>query len=432
MKYYYSFLPALIGVSMVLQQPQVAVALSQQEVETIAKQITVQIVDNQNPSIAGSGVIIKQAGNIYTAITAYHVVKAGKKNIIMPDNQSYQIRNIKPLKGSDLAVVELSSSKSYKIAKIGNSDKSTASTIVYVAGFPARTAAISNPSFFFNKGQVNANGSAQRDGYNFIYDNDTLKGMSGGAILNEQGELVGIHGRADEQEIGEKSLSRVITGLGITIYSALRQLQAVGIDVGVKPPTLVAAVPKADDFFIRAKQKSSQKNYQSAIEDYTEAIRLNPNYYQAYNNRGSARENLGDKKGAIIDFNSALKINPNYATGYYNRGVARLNLGDNDEVAMTDFNQALKINPNYAQAYVNRGIAHRRLGNPNKAIADHNQALKINPNFAYAYANRGISRFDLGDKQEAIADLQKAADLFQQQGNTELSQDMLARIRQNQ
>jgi Flp pilus assembly protein TadD len=432
MKYYYSFLPALIGVSMVLQQPQVAVALSQQEVETIAKQITVQIVDNQNPSIAGSGVIIKQAGNIYTAITAYHVVKAGKKNIIMPDKQSYQIRNIKPLKGSDLAVVELSSSKSYKIAKIGNSDKSTASTIVYVAGFPARTAAISNPSFFFNKGQVNANGSAQRDGYNFIYDNDTLKGMSGGAILNEQGELVGIHGRADEQEIGEKSLSRVITGLGITIYSALRQLQAVGIDVGVKPPTLVAAVPKADDFFIRAKQKSSQKNYQSAIEDYTEAIRLNPNYYQAYNNRGSARENLGDKKGAIIDFNSALKINPNYATGYYNRGVARLNLGDNDEVAMTDFNQALKINPNYAQAYVNRGIAHRRLGNPNKAIADHNQALKINPNFAYAYANRGISRFDLGDKQEAIADLQKAADLFQQQGNTELSQDMLARIRQNQ
>ena len=64
MKYYYALSPALIGVSMVLIS-QVALGLSAQEVEQIGKEITVRIVDAQNPSIAGSGVIIKRAGNTY-------------------------------------------------------------------------------------------------------------------------------------------------------------------------------------------------------------------------------------------------------------------------------------------------------------------------------------------------------------------------------
>lgn len=226
MKYYHALSPVLIGVSMVLVQSQVAVGLSASEVEKIGRGITVQIVDSQNPSFAGSGIIIKHTGNTYTMLTAYHVVKAGNKyQIITPDQQSYLINTVKQLQGLDLAVVEFSSNKTYSVAKIGDSDKATASTTVYLTGFPAKTAVISNPYFSFNKGQVNANGAAQRDGYNLIYDNKTLIGMSGGAVLNEQGELVGIHGRADVQEVG----------LGTTIYSGLRQMLAVGVDVGVRP-----------------------------------------------------------------------------------------------------------------------------------------------------------------------------------------------------
>ncbi len=281
MKYFYTLPPVFIGVSMVLVQSQVAVALSSQQVEQIGKEITVRIVDSQNPTVSGSGVLIKHSGNTYTVLTAYHVVKdAGKYEIITPDTQTHQVKSVKRLPNVDLAVVEFSSSKDYKIAKIGNSDKATASTSVYVAGFPGRTAAISNPQLFFNKGQVQANGAAQRDGYNILYDNDTLSGMSGGAVLNEQGEVVAIHGRVDEQEVGEKSQSKIITGLGTTIYSALRQMLAVGVDVGVRPPDVVATGLKADDFYIRAYDKYDQKDYKGAIADLTEAIRLNPNYVE--------------------------------------------------------------------------------------------------------------------------------------------------------
>ncbi|OKH16176.1 hypothetical protein NIES592_00400 [Fischerella major NIES-592] len=466
MNYFYTLPPVFIGVSIVLVQSQVAVALSQQEVEQIAREITVRIVDTQDPTVSGSGVLIKHSGDTYTVLTAYHVVKdGGKYEVITPDTQTNRVKSVKRLPDVDLAVVEFSSSKDYKIAKIGNSDKATASNSVYVAGFPGRTAAISNPQLFFNKGQVQANGAAQRDGYNILYDNDTLSGMSGGAVLNEQGEVVAIHGRVDEQEIGEKSQSKIITGLGTTIYSALRQMSAVGVDVGVRPPDVVATGLKADDFYIRAYDKYDQKDYKGAIADLTEAIRLNPNYDKAYNNRGvarsdlgdkqgaiadytsalkinpndadaynnrgNARSDLGDKQGAIADFNSALKINPNYAEAYYNRGNARRLLGDK-QGAIADYTSAIKINPNYAKAYNNRGNARRLLGDKQGAIADFNTALKINPNLAQAYGQRGIVRALTGDKQGGIADLQKAAELSQQQGNTELHQKVLEFIRKLQ
>jgi tetratricopeptide (TPR) repeat protein len=398
---------ALIGTSIALIQPHVAVAISQQEVEQIAQQITVQIVDAQNSYDSGSGVIIKQVGNTYTVITAYHVVDRGTKNIIAPDKQSYQIKNIKQLKGKDLAVVEFSSNQKYTVAKIGNSDKVIKQNIVYVAGFPGKTAAAPNVDFRIKDGKVDAKGT-QGDGYDINYDNRTSGGMSGGGVFNEQGELIAIHGRANTEPSEENPEVQVISGaLGTSIYSALRQLVAVGVDVGVKPSDVVATAPTADDFFIKGNEKASNKDYRGAIADYNQAIKINPNYANIYYNRGVTRYELGDKQGAIADYNQALKINPNLAEAYANRGVVRHDLGDK-QGAIADYTQALKINPNYADAYYNRGNAHKDLGDKQGAIADYTQALKINPNYAQAYYNRGIVRSELGDKQGAIADYTQA------------------------
>jgi tetratricopeptide (TPR) repeat protein len=65
-----------------------------------------------------------------------------------------------------------------------------------------------------------------------------------------------------------------------------------------------------------------------AINQATKAIELNPNYTDAYNNRGNAYAALGNKSRAIADYSQAIKLNPNDALAYNNRGVAYYDLGD--------------------------------------------------------------------------------------------------------
>ena len=66
----------------------------------------------------------------------------------------------------------------------------------------------------------------------------------------------------------------------------------------------------ATDLFNAARDKYKKNNFRGAIEDYNTAIRLNPNFADAYNNRGLVKSDLGDKQGAITDFSEAIRINP--------------------------------------------------------------------------------------------------------------------------
>ena len=72
-------------------------------------------------------------------------------------------------------------------------------------------------------------------------------------------------------------------------------------------------------------------------------IRELPDDSQLYLNRGNVRDDLGDKQGAIDDYSQAIKINSNYAIAYNNRGNARYDLGDK-QGAIDDYSQAIKIN----------------------------------------------------------------------------------------
>lgn len=425
MKLNYLLASSTVGISIVFLQPQFASAQALNQVNKIAKQITV-LVDSPNSN--GSGVIIKKQGNIYTVLTAAHVLRKQENyEIVTSDNQRYSLNksSVKQVEGVDLAIAEFSSNKNYPVAKIGNSDSSEEGTTAFVAGFPRATAAISRSIYTFTKGEVTANASQPlKDGYGLVYSNDTLPGMSGGAVLNQKGELIGIHGRADirdtniEVSASNPAIAVLKSGfnLGIPINTFIRQSVEVGVDLGISLPQKQVSALTADDYFIRGGKKSENKNYQGAVEDYTQAIKLDSNYEEAYLKRGFNYSLIRNYQNAIADYSQAIKINPNYEEAYIKRGYARSNLRD-VKGAIEDYSQALKINSRNSETYLIRGIAWSRLKLYKKAIADYNQVLKIEKNTrlaAIAYGMRGISRTYSGDTKGGLADLRYSNYLFEQ------------------
>jgi tetratricopeptide (TPR) repeat protein/V8-like Glu-specific endopeptidase len=404
---------ALMGVSIALVQSQVAVALSSAEVAQVAKAITVRIESSSGSQ--GSGIIIKRQENIYFVLTADHVVsKSGQYQIITPDGESYQLdfKTKKSKSGTDLAVVQFNSSKTYSVAKIGNSDKATEGTVVYAAGFPTNTSTVTSSKLYrFLEGKITANASQPLDeGYSLVYSNSTLPGMSGGPVLNEQGEVIAVHGKAETTAQGSgESVKAVSTGnnLGISVNTFLRLAL---LDTGVRPPAVkIATAPKAEDLYLKAADKFEKANYQGALADLDEAIKINPNWDKAYNSRGNARANLGDWKGAVEDYNQALEINPNLAEAYYNRGNARKSIvGIHISQTIQDYNDAIRLNPNFAQAYRSRGIERGLTGDRQGAILDLTEAIRLNPNDIQAYIHRGYDRQALKDLKGGIEDFSQA------------------------
>ena len=140
-----------------------------------------------------------------------------------------------------------------------------------------------------------------------------------------------------------------------------------------------------------------------AIENFTRAIELNIQFAEAYNGRGVAYGDKSEHDLAIDNFNRAIELNPRYAEAYNGRGVAYANKGEYD-LAIADFDAALLINPREDHAYCNRGIAYRHKGEHDLAIADFDAALIINPRDDTAYISRGISYGIIGEYDLAIAD----------------------------
>ncbi|MCH9705692.1 MAG: tetratricopeptide repeat protein [Proteobacteria bacterium] len=162
--------------------------------------------------------------------------------------------------------------------------------------------------------------------------------------------------------------------------------------------------------FYRGIAWNDQKNYVNAIKSYDEAIKINPQFTEAYNNRGNAKFSLGDTTGALLDYDKAIEINPQLAKPYNNRGNAKINSGDTT-AALLDYDKAIRINPQNAEAYNNRGIAKINSGDTTGALLDYDKAIEINPQYADAYYNRGNAKINSGDTTATLLDYDKAIEI---------------------
>lgn len=149
--------------------------------------------------------------------------------------------------------------------------------------------------------------------------------------------------------------------------------------------------------------------YTNAIEDFDEAIRLNPDFIAAYYNRGRLYSDLRDHAKAVPDYSQAIRLDPKNADYWYRRCWARAVWGDELSEGLADCDQALKLAPKTAATLTARGMVHLKSRDWAKALADYEAATKLQPTDAGAFYGRGIAKVLLGQVDAGQADMALAA-----------------------
>jgi len=182
--------------------------------------------------------------------------------------------------------------------------------------------------------------------------------------------------------------------------------QAINAATLTKQPKLNTA----SDYFSRGYAWHQKQDYDRAISDYTEAIKLAPKYARAFINRGAAWQRKHQLDRAMSDYNKGITLEPRDPVAFLNRGNAWSDKHNYDR-AIDDFNQAIKLKSNYAIAFNNRGNSWSAKHNYDRAISDYTDAINFHPIYPGAFYNRGRTYVRKNDKQHAIADFQQAYDL---------------------
>jgi len=452
------------------------------ELEAKAKGFTVRIDSSSKAN--GSGVIIAKKGNIYTVLTADHVLcekeesqDAASKPC--PDNtytvvtRDGKTRNIEKStiirqEGVDLAVFQFESRDNYPVAEIANYNPNTGD-FVFAAGFPKIG---DNPSkWLFSGGAIhdkelgllltrqsplrNKQGGTLQSvasltgGYELVYTSITFGGMSGGAVLDSQGRVIGIHGRSEGAGGGKIQLGLSL-GIPISTFIGLQER------LKVKPQLLTTAQPqvsqqqqqeiiqaitgvivpntnaKADIWIERGGQLWRLFRFEEAIKAFDEAIKQNDpdNVYLAWYGKGLALFELREHQPAIEALQQAINTLPKredlkkfHSSILQRQSVVYRFLGDfstsagrereareNYEQALTVINQAISLVPNNPNYYNEKSSVLSELKRYDEGLAAINQAINLAPRAAW-YVNRGSLYYNQQKYELALSDWNKAIDI---------------------
>jgi tetratricopeptide (TPR) repeat protein len=149
------------------------------------------------------------------------------------------------------------------------------------------------------------------------------------------------------------------------------------------------------------------RDYAGAIEDYNEAIRLDPKYVAAYNNRGIAKSKLQDFVGAIKDYDEAIRLDPKNVNAHLVRGMAKDDMRDYAG-AIKDYDEAIRIDPKRPSAKNNKAFLlstaeDARVRNPDLALKLAEEVLSVDPSNAEATNAKSCALAAKGDYTSAIA-----------------------------
>ena len=357
--------------------------------KALAATVSLEMKDSTGTTLSfGSGFFVKPN----QIATNFHVIAGARQGTakLVGKYTRYQIEGIVATdKENDLAVLKVTASGVTPLP-LGDSDTVNIGAKVYVAGNPKGLEGT------FSDGLISRRESSPKKRLQMTAP--ISPGSSGGPVLNSKGKVIGIsvsvHRALDAQNLNFAIPS-----------NTLKALLAKGQPA--RPLSQSSQSISGETYFLRGNAKYELGLYDAAIVDYTQAIRLKPDYALAHYNRGNAKYDLKEYFAAIADYDTAIRLKPDYALAHYNRGNAKYDLKQY-AAAIADYTQAIRLNPDDAAAYNNRGVAKSHLKQYFAAIADYDTAIRLDPDYALAYVNRGVAKANLKQYFAAIADYDTA------------------------
>jgi tetratricopeptide (TPR) repeat protein len=153
---------------------------------------------------------------------------------------------------------------------------------------------------------------------------------------------------------------------------------------------------------------SSMGATKEAITYYTEAIAMDPNYSEYYNERGNLYMHEGRLSDALQDYLRAVDLSSPYYEVFTNLGQCHRKMGQM-EAAATAYTRSLELEPSHTLALLGRAQANEALGKREEAIHDYSAAIERDPGQWDAAACRGVLYYELGRLEESLRDLETAS-----------------------
>lgn len=163
----------------------------------------------------------------------------------------------------------------------------------------------------------------------------------------------------------------------------------------------------ASDFFLKGNVALTQKNYAEAIRLYDEAIDKNPEFSDAYLNKGISLMRLGKVQDAYEVLTHAIKLDPTLTQANLIRSEAALLLGLINEAEL-DLKTIEKEFKDSSRYYLIRGNFQEAKGQPSLSLADYDKAITLDPANVEAWINRGAIYYKQGSIPAAQKDFETA------------------------
>ncbi len=200
-------------------------------------------------------------------------------------------------------------------------------------------------------------------------------------------------------------------GKGVRPSTNLRMRIAFVFALGLGSATWLFCSPARCTFrprhYMQALDLAQNEEYDDAITEYNEAIRLAPRDAVAYYGRTVVWEERKQLAKATADFNSALALDPDFCYAYYGRANVSVYKKELD-MAAADYSESIRLTPTFLNAYYGRASVWLAKGEPDKAIADFNEILRVDPRQATAYNYRARTWLLKKEHKRAVADYTQA------------------------